>query len=190
MANYIANFISISSSSANEIRQVKEFVESDINRFDFSKIIPIEGDIPDKSCVSCSVFQRKFWGCYSNSWNHNPKFFPDMVLSRHMSLYKGSNAMHMVMYRFDTAWINCLPVIEALHDQFPNTNIIYFYADEPIATGVGEAYFGKGYMCHRKYEEGSKEAFELWCGLHETTPENRGYKFDIGLETYVFDEGE
>lgn len=190
MANYIANYISISSSSANEIRQIKEFVASDINTFDFSKIIPIEGDIPDQSCLSCSVFQRKFWGCYSNSWNHNPKFFADMVLSRHMSLYKGSNAMYMAMYRFDTAWSNCLPVIEALHDQFPNTNIIYFYADEPIATGVGEAYFGKGYMCHRKYEDGSKEAFELWCGLHETTPERRGYKFDTGLETYVFDKGE
>lgn len=190
MANYIANFISISSSSANEIRKIKEFVASDINIFDFSKIVPIEGDIPDQSCLSCNVFQRKFWGCYSNSWNHNPKFFADMVLSRHMSLYKGSNAMYMAMYRFDTAWTNCLPVIEALHDKFPNTDIIYFYADEPIATGVGEAYFGKGYMCHRKYEDGSKEAFELWCDLNSTTPERRGYKFDTGLETYVFDKGE
>lgn len=60
MANYIANYISISGSSATEIRQIKEFVTSDINRFDFSKIVPIEGDIPDQSCLSCGVFQRKF----------------------------------------------------------------------------------------------------------------------------------
>lgn len=193
MANYIANFISISSSSSHDIAMLKEFVKGNdnpYNPFDFSKIVPIEDEVPDVSCARCGVFQKRFWGCSGNSHDHKNKFIPDVVLSRHISMYKETNAMHLAMYRFDTNWNNCLPVVEALHDQFPNVNIVYFYAAEPIGTGVGEAFFGKGFMCHRKYEDYSKDAFEISASLDMTTPEDEGYVFDTGLESYVREDEE
>lgn len=63
MANYIANFISISSSSSHDIAMLKEFVKGNgnpYNPFDFSKIVPIEDEVPDASCARCGVFQKRF----------------------------------------------------------------------------------------------------------------------------------
>lgn len=193
MANYIANFISISSSSSHDIAMLKEFVKGNgnpYNPFDFSKIVPIEDEVPDASCARCGVFQKRFWGCSGNSHDHKNNFIPDIVLSRHISMYKGTNTMYLAMYRFDTNWNNCLPVIGALHDLFPNVNIVYFYADEPIATGVGEAFFGNGFICHRKYEDYSKDAFEISAALDMTTPEDEGYVFDTKSETYIREDEE
>lgn len=76
------------------------------------------------------------------------------------------------VYEFDTAWSNISDMIEKIHTEFTDVEIIYEWSDEDTGYNCGHAKFMHGQSYVFKYENHSNEAYEMAFKLR---PEDKDY---------------
>ena len=135
MPNYCNNSLSIYA-SRNTLNKIRSFIQSDDNKFDFDKIIPMPdyiyrgnlGSEEQKIYGKNNWYDWSYenWGTKWNSLDVECDEFEDSL-----------------EYSFYTAWCSCEPVIKALAAMYPDARIDYSYYES------GDCFCGK-----REYENG------------------------------------
>ena len=75
-------------------------------------------------------------------------------------------------YEFETAWSPVPELIRKLNKSYPDIEILYEYADEDTSSNCGSMSFIKGEVHFIRFENGSKEAFEMAFKLRPNCQEN------------------
>lgn len=76
------------------------------------------------------------------------------------------------VYEFDTAWSAIPEMIERMHNDFKDIEIIYEWSDEDMGCNCGHAKFMHGQSYVYRLENNSKEAWELAFKLHPEDIDN------------------
>lgn len=143
MPNYVTTKLEFDGEDINEI---KEFVESNDNIFDFSKIVPYPKywECPEKYLVKPEDIEAEKNEKFTNGmWLHSKKFGISVIENiPYLDWYNWQidnwgtkwNSCEATwednVVWFETAWSFPAPVIEALSKKFPKTKIYFKYSDE------------------------------------------------------------
>lgn len=129
---------------------------------DFKKIIPPPDDPAYRDEPSQDVakgspnwwytWNNKHWGSKWGGYDYNRKA--------------------LNIFEFDTAWVSCPLIIEAISKRFPRVTIEYAWADEDTGHNCGRAIFRDGLLEQTVPQGGSKEAYEIAFNLRPDRAEN------------------
>lgn len=196
MPNHMTNVVIFTSDNKESIDNLIQTVKMDDlpeGSIDFNKVIPepsncYHGDLSDedRKKYKCNWydFHLKNWGTKWNSYGYDyfkgkswPKFSDIMI-----------NAVsYWQRTRFQTAWTVPVPIYKKLSEMFPDVGITVMYADEDTGNDCGIITFKNGEVAFdTPFEDGSKEAYDLYFDVNGVTPEKEGYVFDKDKNTYVW----
>lgn len=89
--------------------------------------------------------------------------------------------------RFHTAWSPSVYVTDRLAEMFSDAEIKHLYADEDTGCNCGYISWKDGKFSYdKRFEDGTKEAYEFTFMIDNETPEEAGYVFSKEKGTYEF----
>lgn len=173
MPNHVTNIIVVSGDDEQR-KAMFEAIKNDefgLGSVDFNKIIPTPENIYQGNLGTAE--REKYgsanwydwnianWGTKWNSYGYNEcieKNFDGSAL------------------RFDTAWSNPQPIIEALATKYSNLGFEHKWADEDFGQNVGHREYAGGEETFSNIPKGgSKEALELASEVLDTPLDEMGY---------------
>ena len=177
MPNHILNRISVSNQN-DDLQKIKDFLRSEECDVDFNKILPqpeniFRGDLGKEEEDYCKKNNIPTW------YNWNTKNWGTKWNAYSININNDN-------IEFETAWNGVPNLMLKLSENFPDTDIIYEFADEDVSSNCAEFIFKNGKVLYENLPlSRSKEAYDLYFKLWGYMEE---YRFIDGNYVYMEDD--